>query len=175
MGKNKDKALELSYTVEALDDEIEYLKNTIAELERKGAEDHARIWELICHNDRLTLSYEPYRPPGDEHEGLTFYGLVEENKELIKLNKYLETRVSSLLESLTTPAPNPAPIIPVAPKKPLIKYDRYWNATFELWPGAWGLNYYRYQGKKYNSESREGNIQIGPFGFNWNRDPKRSY
>lgn len=71
MSKKNDQITELSYMVEAQDDEIEYLKNTIEELKYEAeelrdvlAQRGSRITELIEENDRLTLTYEPYYPPG---------------------------------------------------------------------------------------------------------------
>lgn len=150
---------EMKYQIEALEDEIEDLKSEVAE-------EHSKLWEIIQENDRLTLAYEPYRPPGDENEGVNFYDLIEENKELraevagLKIQLYLKDNLPD------------APVEPI--KKSRIKNDRWWNFSIELWPGAWGLNYYRYDWKKYKSSSREGQMQIGPFGLSWNKEPKRA-
>lgn len=76
MGK-KAKITKLQYTIEALTDEIDNLNDIISMKQE-------RIAELINQNDRLTLTYEPYRPPGDEYEGVSFYELVEENDSLTK-------------------------------------------------------------------------------------------
>lgn len=97
MGK-KEKILKLKYSLEALEDELEYHVDTIVEknqeIERLTSavkdsdaliiKKQARIVELIHENDRLTMAYEPYRPPGDEDEGLTFYGLKDENDSLMQ-------------------------------------------------------------------------------------------
>lgn len=63
-----------------------------------------------------------------------------------------------------------APEIPFPTK---VKYERWWNFSIELWPLAWGLSYYRYDWQRAKSDAREGQIQFGPFGFSWNREPKR--
>jgi len=169
--KKDDKILGLQYDLEALNDEVEHLSEVIASKQ-------ARIVELIRENDRLTLAYEPYRPPGDEWEGVNFYDLVEENEALtqkvldkMQIIEELDTELYQLKRSLVEL--KKAPEIPVAPKRPLIKYDRFWNVSFELWPGSWGLSYYRYQHERHGSQSREGSIYVGPFGFSWNREPKR--
>lgn len=184
--KKDEKILELGYSIEALENEIQ-------NLEERLQDKHEKMWEIIQHNDRLTLTYEPYRPPGDKHEDVTFYGLIEENDSLVE--KVLEKmeiireqdenierlygslaiyqdRVAQLERSLVEmKTVEKAPRIPFS--KPRIKNERWWNFSVELWPGAWGLNYYRYNWKKYEGTSREGNFQIGPFGFSWNREPKR--
>jgi len=56
VSKQSDKILELGYTIEALEDEVDALTATVEEKQR-------RIVELITENDRLTLRYEPYEPP----------------------------------------------------------------------------------------------------------------
>lgn len=167
---------QLQYDVEALEDHIEHLEEVIADSK-------AKHWELIQENDRLTLTYEPYRPPGDEYEGLQFYDILEENDELtrgildkMEVIKEQDQRIAELrnqIYALQRTLQVNSDVVKAAAKKPRVKYDRWWNLSFELWPGAWGLNYYRFQGKKYNSNSREGQAQIGPFGFSWNREPKR--
>jgi hypothetical protein len=73
---------EQSYTIEALEDEVEYLRE-------EYATNHARIWELICENDTLTMKYCPYRPPGDEDENIDYYDLKEENEALQSENEDL--------------------------------------------------------------------------------------
>lgn len=75
--KNKEKIVELQYSIEALEDEVSYLVEQLAQ-------EHSKLWEVIQENDRLTITYEPYRPPGDEYEGLGFYELIEENDSLTK-------------------------------------------------------------------------------------------
>lgn len=77
MSKKDEKILELQYSVEALENEIE-------SLEEDARINHEKLWTIIQENDRLTMTYEPYRPPGDEHEGLDFYELIDENKDLKK-------------------------------------------------------------------------------------------
>lgn len=174
----KDKIVELGYTIEALEDEIEYLKG-------EHATNRARIWELIEHNDRLTLTYEPYRPPGDEDENTSYYDLKEENDMLTQkvldkmaLTDELDGRISKLVTEnyelrRTIQANNDIVYKATKKTKSRVKNDRWWNFNIELWPGAWGLNYYRYDWKKYNADTREGQMQIGPLGFSWNREPKR--
>lgn len=77
----RSKIVEQGYSIEAQDDEIEHLREIISQ-------DHSRIVELIEENDRLTLAYEPYHPPGDENENVGYYDLIEENDRLT--NKALE-------------------------------------------------------------------------------------
>lgn len=169
MGKKRDdKLTELGYTIEALQDEVDHWQEV-------AAENKAKLWDIICENDRLTLTYEPYSPPGHEDENVGYYDLKEENKDLSdRINRYLDTiqkqdnllwelRAEVALQKLTKEAK----------KKFAFKNDRWWSVSFELWPGAWDLNYYRYDWKRHNGTSREGNFQIGPLGFSWNRDPKR--
>lgn len=171
MSKKDEKILEFQYTIEALEDELQ-------DHEKEIEDTKAKLWDVIQENDRLTLTYEPYRPPGDEHEGLDFYELIEENDNLtqnilnkIAVIKELEERIYILERTVQV---NKAPRIPASdPKKPRIKNERWWNFSVELWPGAWGLNYYRFNWQKHGSVSREGSIQVGPFGFSWNREPKR--
>lgn len=180
MKKKKDeKILELQYTIEALENEIE-------SLEEDARITHEKLWTVITENDRLTLRYEPYRPPGSEDEEYDFYELVNDNKSLtqklldkIEIIKELEeevraakTRNNLLVSELIDVRKAVAEMKIAKEHKPRIKHDRYWNFSFELWPGSWGLNYYRYQWKKYGSRSREGSFQLGPIGFSWNREPK---
>lgn len=75
VSKKDEKILEQGYSIEALEDEVEELEEVIASKQ-------ARIVELIHENDRLTLAYEPYRPPGDENEDLGYYDLIDENNSL---------------------------------------------------------------------------------------------
>lgn len=168
--KLKDKVLEQSYSIEALEDDVEHWQEVAAEAK-------AKLWEIICENDRLTLTYEPYRPPGDEYEGLGFYELIEENDNLTQniLDKIaVINELDKEIRVLKTASTQKAPEIPVTPKKVgFFGHDRWWNASFELWPGAWGLNYYRYDWKRGTSKAREGNFQLGPLGFSWNKEPKR--
>lgn len=168
MSKNKkdDKILELQYNVEALENEIE-------SLEEDARINHEKLWTVIQENDRLTLRYEPFRPPGDPTEEYDFYELVDENKALEKEVKYEKDKNNRLTAELidVRKAVAEMKIVQEEPRR-LIKNDRYWNFSFELWPGAWGLNYYRYDWRKYGARSREGSIQLGPIGFSWNRDPK---
>lgn len=186
MSKKDEKILELSYTIEVLEGEIEHLEEVIADTK-------AKLWEVICDNDRLTLAFEPYIPPGHEDAELTFYGLKEENDMLtqkvldkMEIIEELDEEVLNqqrLIASLRKEIydvgqhyTNKAPQIPVKPKR--VKNERWWNFSVELWPGAWGLNYYRYDWQRaqrngHPGTSREGNFQIGPFGFSWNREPKR--
>ena len=163
--KFKEKILEQGYSIEVLEDEI-------SDLEEQLSETKTKLWEIIQENDRLTLTYEPYRPTGDENEGVNFYDLFDENKELKATVRQLEQEVVNLNYKLRQVEKSMVEMKP-AGKQPRIKYDRWWNASFELWPGAWNCSYYRYQAKKHGSKSREGQVQVGPFGFSWNREPKR--
>lgn len=119
-----EKILEQSYTIEALQDEIGYLKESltstveemqgqIEELEDLVRSKHERIWELIQENDRLTMTYEPYRAPGDENENTGYYDLIEEVNEL--RNQILEYRSETL-----------------KPKKIRKKYAG--DIAFDIWP-----------------------------------------
>ncbi len=161
------KKKELEYQIEALQDQVE-------DLEQQLQDQHAKLWSIIQENDRLTLKYEPYRPEGDEHENLDFYGLVEDNKKLKDLVKRLQEKNNRLVSELIDVRKAITETKVAKEHKPLIKYTRWWNANIELWPGAWDLNYYRYKWEKYGSDSREGSLQFGPFGFSWNREPKKA-
>lgn len=77
MSKKDEKITKLGYDIEAMTDEVEHLHEVIS-----GKQ--ARIAELIGLNDRLTLTYEPYRPPGDDYENVAYYDLIEENDSLTK-------------------------------------------------------------------------------------------
>jgi predicted nuclease with TOPRIM domain len=130
---------------------------------------------------------QPNLPPCDEPENLTFYDLIEENdnltqnvldkmeviKEVEAENKRLLENNRRLISELIDVRKAVTEMKIAKEYKPLIKYDRWWNASFEFWPGAWGLSYYRYKWEKYGSDSREGSIQLGPVGFSWNREPKK--
>lgn len=191
MSKKDEKILTLGYSIEALENELEHLEEVIEDTK-------AKLWQVICDNDRLTMTYEPYRPPGDKHEGLDFYELIEENDNLtnnvlakIAVIKELEEeknedkkRITSLEYRNTNLANELREVrkavveMKPAAKQPRIKNDRWWSLNIELWPGAWGLNYHRYDWKKaqrngHPALSREGQMQIGPFGLSWGREPKR--
>lgn len=86
MNKSKLKKLlaEKGYLIEALEDELEYHVEAIVEKNKEIDKKHTRIVELVHENDRLTLTYEPYRPPGDENEGLGYYDLINENNTLVE-------------------------------------------------------------------------------------------
>lgn len=75
--KSQEDSKSKSYTIEFLEEEISDLEDTLALTE-------AKLQNVITENDRLILRYEPYRPPGDENEGLDFYELIEENDSLIR-------------------------------------------------------------------------------------------
>lgn len=75
MSKKDETINELEYALEAAEDEISLLQEETSAQKK-------RIWELIKENDRLTLAYEPYHPPGHENENVSYYELIEENKSL---------------------------------------------------------------------------------------------
>lgn len=77
------------------DDEIQLLKESIKELTARLTIKQDRIAELIAHNDRLTLTYEPYRLPGDPDNYVGYYDLKDENKKLRKSNKILRALLVS--------------------------------------------------------------------------------
>lgn len=133
MSKKDEKILELSYTIEALEDEVEHWQEVAAEAKAEAQEEKIEYQKLVNYNWEL--------------------------KRMIQVN-------SDIIKEAT------------GPRKPFFKNERWWNISFELWPGAWGLNYYRYDWQRairngHPATSREGNFQIGPFGFSWNREPKR--
>lgn len=179
---------EQSYTVEALEDELEGHLSTIDYLAEKIdgltgtvndlskvnkdvllglAKAQERIVELIHENDRLTLAYEPYRPPGDEDEELTFYGLKEENDSFMHniLDKIaviqeqdseireLHNQIHYLQRTLQVNTPEP--------KK--IRKTHAGVLSFDFWPASdwFRFNLYRWNpGKAFQ-------LTIGPVRFDW--------
>lgn len=117
----KGKILEQGYSLEALEDEVEHLREVITQ--KQG-----RISELIGENDRLTLTYEPYRPPGDEYEGLGFYELIEENDALTQ-NVLDKIQVIRELEATISELQRP---VMASPKKARKNYCGV--LSFDFWP-----------------------------------------
>jgi hypothetical protein len=145
----KQKLQGLEYSVEALEDEVEYLRNTISE-------DHIRIVDLIRENDRLTLRYEPFRPPGDEHEGFDFYELIEENEALIaKAWEYKQETIQM------------QQILDVERAKKVKVRNKYCGiVSFDFWPLSDWARFKIYPwspGKTFQTV-------IGPFRFDWFED-----
>lgn len=105
-----------------------------------------------------------------KEERLTLqYDLELVSEELLSLRRQFNN-----LSALYSQATQKAPEIPTTKKyKPLIKNDRWWSVQIELWPGAWTLHYYRYDWRKHDGTAREGQINLGPFGFSWFREPKK--
>lgn len=134
-----------SYTIEALEDEIEDLKE-------ERAENKARIWELICQNDALTMKYCPYRPPGDEDENIDYYDLKDENKALMEENEDLLAENMSLRF-------NELPQT-VAKKEKLKKAG---VVSFDFWPLS---DWFRLSYNKWNPGMAT-QLCIGPIRFDW--------
>lgn len=97
--------------------------------------------------------------------------LEYQNEELLYKVEALEAIKRDLITELITQK-TLKPAIKV--RRLLCRYDRWWSFSVELWPGAWDLNYYRFDWRKHISTSREGQVQVGPFGFSWNRELKRA-
>lgn len=154
MKKKDEKILEFQYTIEALENEIETLEET-ARL------DHERLWSIIQENDRLTLTYEPYRPPGDEHEGVQFYDLVEENEELHAQIKSLQDRNNRLTSELIDVRTAVAEMKQAKEKKK--RYPKAGVISFDFWPPR---DWFRLKYYKWNpGESAQ--LCIGPIRIDW--------
>lgn len=159
MGKKDDKLTELSYTIEALEDEVEYFKEVVGQKQ-------SRISDLISENDRLTMTYEPYRPPGDDMESISYSDLNEENDSLTqnimdKIHVIHEqeeeiTRLWTMVKEFQAEAHQLDQMI----KAQKTKRKNYAGVlSFDFWPlGDWfRLNLYRWNpGKAFQ-------LCIGPF------------
>ncbi len=148
MGKKADKITELSYSVGALEDEIEYLNETVAQ--KQG-----RIVELINENDRLTMAFDPYIPEDSEDYGLTFYGLKAENESLIEKIQEKMFEISNLRGQLS----HYEEIDPINETK----NPKNGCLSFDFWPlSDWvRLSLYRWEpGKAFQ-------LCIGPCRLDW--------
>lgn len=135
----EDKSLELSYTIEALKDEVEYLK-------QDSADSRTKLWDIIQHNDMLTMKYCPYRPPGDEDEDIDYYDLKEENNNL-------RLQIAQLAEQLYN-----------QPKSPEKKRNpKAGCISFDFWPiqDWFRLSYYSW------SPGQAAQMCIGPLRLDW--------
>lgn len=112
--------LESNYSIEALEDEIEYFRGEIAG-------NNARIWELIQENDKLTMKYNPYRPPGDEDEDIDYYDLKE---EIESLKEVIESYEEKLRITKSKKKKNP--------KAGVVSFDFWpWRDWFRLSYNRW--------------------------------------
>lgn len=145
--KLRDLMLEQSYTIEALGDEIEHMKGEVAEK-------HAKLWEVIQENDRLTMTYEPYRPEGDEDHGKDFYELIEENKDLHSNIKRIATDNLELRLELSRQQ---------SKKK---KYKKCGTVSLDFWPIK---DWFRFSHYKWNP-GMYAQLCVGPFRFDWFAD-----
>lgn len=132
----------LLYTTEALDEEIEYLRD---ELRMKGD----RVVELISEVDRLSLRYEPYRPEGDEDESKDFYELIEEVSAL-------KARVGRLMQENWR-------ISEEKVESGKVKTKKFGILSLNFWPiSDWVcFSYNKWDSGQYFQ------IRIGPLGFDW--------
>jgi regulator of replication initiation timing len=142
---------EQSYTIEAFENEIEDLEEVIKVTK-------AKLWEVIQENDRLTMRYEPYRPPGDQHEDYDFYELIEENKSLKKKIRLLSEQNTQLLTELRD--------IRVAMRemKPLKrKHPKGGVVSFDFWPPS---DWFRLKYDKW-TPGMAAQLCIGPLRIDW--------
>ena len=151
---------EQRYSIEALEDEIE-------NLEEINRNQHEKLWEVIQENDRLTITYEPYRPPGDEHEDLDFYSLVEENDELthkildkIEIINEQDEELRDLRNALIELRHKKDPQIPF-PKK--VKHKKGGVVSLDIWPPS---DWFRLN---YNSwdPGMAAQLCVGPVRIDW--------
>jgi hypothetical protein len=131
---------EQSYTIEALEDEVEYLRS-------EYATNHARIWELICENDVLTMKYCPYRPPGDEDEDIDYYDLKEENESLRAENLGLALKLYDVPRGVNKKNRKPKAGV----------------VSFDFWPLR---DWFRLSYDKWNP-GRATQLCIGPIRLDW--------
>ncbi len=140
----------------------------IATLEKDIDELRARLWEVISENDRLTLTYEPFQPEGDEYEGVQYFDLIDENdslaaKLLDKLGviRELEARIRILEQAPVQRAPK----IPYKAKK-VKKQPRYFgSASLDYWPPS---DYLRFSLKRYGNH--EWQFTFGPIRIDFSRN-----
>lgn len=158
MGKNDEskserielqrgKILELGYSIEALEDETEHLREIISQK-------HSRIVELIHENDRLTLTYEPYHPPGSELENTGYYELIDQIHHLeAKVLEY-KFEVHHYQQELASE------------KAKKVRSKHVGLLSFDFWPLTdWlRLKLYRWNpGKAFQA-------CVGPLRFDWFQD-----
>ncbi len=154
---------ELKYRIEALEAEIE-------DLEESLRDEHQKLWEVIQENDRLTLTYEPYRPPGDEHENLDFYGLLEENDSLtenvldkIEVIKELEDQMRQLTQEnrrvYAELSDLKRAMVEMKPKR----YPKSGVISFDFWPPRdwFRLSYHSWK------PGMAAQLCIGPIRIDW--------
>lgn len=112
--------------------EVSFLLEDLEEVENENEKKQARIVELLDEVDRLTGAYEPYRPEGDEDEGLTFYGLKEENEELNSQIHHLKRDLSCLSDTYYKTL---YPPVRKTIRDRLFKEPRYaGQISFSFWP-----------------------------------------
>lgn len=138
----KEKNLEQSYTIEALEDEITNLEEIIASLK-------AKQWELVQENDRLTMRYEPYRPPGDENEGRDFYELIDEVSEARSQISRLAQENYELRVQMRNMRPK--------------RYKKNGVISFDFWPLR---DWFRLSRHKWNP-GMAAQVCVGPIRVDW--------
>lgn len=165
MSKKNEKILELGFTIEALQHEI-------TDLEERLTASDSRLWEIIKENDRLTLTYEPYRPPGDTYEGLEFFELVEENEALAQdlldkdksinglenLANTLQMKNNKLASELYTLRREVEKL-----QAKTKKYPKAGSVSFDFWPWR---DWFRLSYSKWNP-GKYAQLCIGPLRIDW--------
>ena len=164
-----------------LKEQIEALESEIEDLKEMARIKQERMWEIIQENDRLTLKYEPYRPPGDEHEETSFYDLIEENdtltknildkieviKEVEKENEGLHRTVETMRSQNVNLATELREVrkriisMQMAPKPAKIK--KYGGISFDFWPPR---DWFRFSYNKWHP-GMAAQLCIGPIRIDW--------
>lgn len=140
----KEKIVEQGYQTEALEDEIDNLEEELSITKEK-------LWEIIQENDRLTLTYEPYSPPGHEDENIGYYDQKEEIQRLRTMIRELQTEAHQLNKRLKeTPTP----------KK---KYPKAGCVSFDFWPLS---DWFRLSLNRWNP-GMASQLCIGPIRVDW--------
>jgi regulator of replication initiation timing len=142
---------ELSYLVEALEDEVSELRELLHDK-------HEKLIELIGENDRLTMRYEPYRPENDEDAGRDFYELIEETKFLERENKRL---VSNLIDVRTEL--HQLKNTPKSKKKWRKQYPKNGCVTLDFWPPR---DWFRFSYHAWKP-GMAAQLCIGPLRIDW--------
>lgn len=175
MSKKKDeKILELQYNVEMLQDEVDHH-------EEMARINHERLWTIIQENDRLTLRYEPYRPPGHETEEYDFYELIDENKSLTQNvldkvlvikevedeNKELKAKITSLEYRNQNLANDLREIrqavLEMKKETPKKRVKKFGVVSFDIWPPR---DWFRFNWTRWNP-GQAAQLCIGPLRIDW--------
>lgn len=144
---------EQGYSIEALEDEVDELKWANRDLCQMVLDKQTRIVELISENDRLTMTYEPYRPPGDEDENISYYDLKEENQHLVTDVRLLNDRIGRLYADLTRSTEVTKPK----------KYPKAGVVSFDFWPLS---DWFRLTLHRWNP-GQSFQLCIGPIRVDW--------